>query len=84
MTFTVVWVMYAQNELARIWNNAPDRAAVAAAANRIDSLLRRNPIALGESRGGTTRVFFEPPLAITFRISEPDRMVYVLDVWRTQ
>ncbi|HEY1861617.1 MAG TPA: hypothetical protein VGG61_14750 [Gemmataceae bacterium] len=30
MTFTVVWVMYAQNELARIWNNAPDRAAVTA------------------------------------------------------
>jgi hypothetical protein len=83
MTFTVVCVMFTQNELARFWNNAPDRAAVTAAANRIDSLLRRSPSSLGESRGGTTRVFFEPPLAITFRISDSDRIVYVLDVWRT-
>ncbi len=84
MRFTVVWVMFAQNELARIWNNASDRAAVTAAANRIDLLLQRDPASKGESRGGSTRVLFETPLAVTFRVSELDRQVYVLDVWRTR
>jgi plasmid stabilization system protein ParE len=72
MTFFVIWVRAAQDELARIWNNAPDRAAVTAAANRIDSLLRHNPSSVGESRGGTARILFVARLAITFRVSESD------------
>jgi plasmid stabilization system protein ParE len=84
MKFFVIWARAAQDERARVWNNAVDRAAVTAAANRIDSLLRRNPSSMGESRGGTTRVLFVTPPAVTFRVSEPDLQVYVLDVWRTR
>jgi plasmid stabilization system protein ParE len=43
MIFTVVWIPKAEAMLARIWNAAKDRNAVAKAADRIDELLKRNP-----------------------------------------
>jgi hypothetical protein len=82
MNYTVVWSTVAQNDLAQLWVTAPDRAAVTAAANRIDQLLRRDPHAQGESRFESSRILVEPPLAVYFRIDDPDCLVEVTDVWR--
>jgi hypothetical protein len=84
MKFTVVWTRAVQNELARIWMNASDRADVTAASHGIDSLLRRDPISVGVPRSGSARVLLVAPLAVTYRVSEADCMVHVLDIWRIQ
>ena len=82
MKYTVAWKPSAEKELARLWLAAPDRTAVSAAANRIDALLGSNPGAQGESRSGATRILFMSPLAVFYEVSEQDRFVDVLKVWR--
>lgn len=64
MTYTVDWLPSAEQELADVWTNAPDRAAVNAASNRIDAALRRDPLHVGEARSGRKRILVEPPLAV--------------------
>lgn len=83
MIWTVVWLDSAQDHLAHLWIYASDRNPVALAANRIDELLRRDPYAVGESRSGVNRVFLEQPLGISYDVSDEDRLVTVLAVWRT-
>jgi plasmid stabilization system protein ParE len=80
MTFTVTYKPSAEHELADIWINASDRQAVAAAANRIDQLLRTNPHQQGEARDENIRVLVERPLAVQFEIHDEDRWVEVLRV----
>jgi hypothetical protein len=82
MNYTVTWRPSAEQQLAQLWLNAPDRAAVTAAASRIETLLRTHPGLRGESRSGGTRVLFEPPLAVLFQVRDQDRCVDVLKVWR--
>jgi hypothetical protein len=82
MRYTVGWKPSAEQELARLWMNAPDRGAVESAANRIDALLGSDPDAYGESRSGRTRILIAPPLAVFYEVSEPDRFVDVMKVWR--
>jgi plasmid stabilization system protein ParE len=84
MIFTVVWIPKAEAMLARIWNAAKDRAAVAEAADRIDALLKRDPLTVGESRSGSLRVLYSLPLAVHYEVSEMDRLVRVLRVWRVR
>jgi plasmid stabilization system protein ParE len=83
MTYTVVWKPAAEAELAELWMTAADKPALAQAANEIDDRLAKEPIALGESRSGSTRVWFVGPLGVTFEIREDDRLVRVIDVWST-
>ena len=64
MNFTVEWVPEAENQLTAIWLAARDRNAVTRAAHRIDQLFRSNPLQYGESREGTDRIMFEPPLGV--------------------
>ncbi len=73
MIFTVVWKPTATSELADIWLNAEERAAVTAAAHQIDSSLRTDPFAQGESRSGNRRILFIPPLGIDYEIRLPRR-----------
>jgi hypothetical protein len=82
MSFTVVWRPLVEQDLATLWMNAPDRNAVAAAADAIDATLRRDPLGQGESRGGSTRILIAPPLAVYYDVSEADRRVSVWAVWR--
>lgn len=84
MKFAVLWRPSTERDLADLWNNAPDRTDVTAAADALDAALSRDPLAVGESRGGTTRIAFEPPLAILFDVNLDDRKVVVWDVWRSQ
>jgi hypothetical protein len=84
MIFTVVWTPSCQNDLATIWVNALDRAAVAAAADWIDATLHVDPYSDSESRSDPTRVMIVPPLGIAFDVSEPDCLVTVWAVWEIQ
>ena len=61
--YTVVFRPGAEAHLAALFLSAPDRAELTAAADTIDTILRRDPYSYSESRFGTSRVMFVPPLA---------------------
>jgi len=82
MTYTVEWLPLTLQRLADIWNNAPDRGAVTAAADAIDAALARNPLSQGEGREGDTRILFVEPLAVLYEVDAANRHVTVFDVWR--
>ena len=84
MIYTVVWMPDALDDLADIWNNATDRAAVSAASNTIDARLRRDPYGHSESRTDHSRIMIVPPLAVTYDVSDDDCLVTVWGVWRSQ
>jgi len=81
MSYTVIWKPAAEDESARIWADAADRAPVTHAADEIDRLLRLKPQDQGESRSEHVRVMFVHPLGVFFHVSEDDRLVSVLRVW---
>jgi len=82
MTYTVVWTPSAEDELAEIWNQAADQQAVADASNRIDRLLRRNPLDLIEPVHEGLFSFVAEPLAILLEVEPDDRLVRVVQVKR--
>ena len=82
MKYTVVWMPSALNDLARLWNNAPDRHAVAAASDTIDAIVMNDPYAHSESREGDSRIMIVPPLAVEYHVSDDDCLVTVRAVWR--
>lgn len=81
MRFQVRWIAAAEQDLASIWMQASDRAAITSAALEIDRRLASDPHLVGESREGTLRTTFELPLGVTFEVVDADRTVYVLAVW---
>ena len=83
MTYTVVWTPSSQGDLATLWLSASDRNAVAAASDYFDEQLRVDPYADSESRPLNKRVMFAKPLGIVYQVSDDDRLVTVLGVWRT-
>lgn len=82
MKFTVIWRPTALKRLAETWNSGPDRSAISAAANAIDSALKQDPLSQGESRFGNTRILIHDPLAVYFDVSVDDCLVTVWAVWR--
>jgi hypothetical protein len=82
MTYTVVWLGPAQGHLATIWTEGPDRGAITKAANSIERLLGHNPFANSESRAGNSRIMILSPLAVSYDVSEDDRLVTVWAVWK--
>ncbi len=84
MKSTVVWQPVAIQKLATLWNQAADRNAISVAAHQIETLLSRDPHTQGESRIGTQRVGFVPPLGFRFDVILDDCQVRVLAVWLVQ
>jgi hypothetical protein len=82
VNWTVVWVSDAEAELAELWLAPLQRQLVANAANEIDRILGIAPRDAGESREEGRRILLVPPLGVTFRVLEADRVVRVLEVWR--
>ncbi len=80
MSFTVAWMPLALDELAAIWTAAADQNAVTGASHRIDQRLAIDPLNEGESRDGTERIAFEPPLRILIRVYAAERTVEVFSV----
>lgn len=81
MKFSVVWQQEAEQQLARLWESSRDRAALTAAADHIERVLRAYPDRAGEERVHGDRVLFESPLGVVFRTRIEDRIVQVLGVW---
>jgi len=82
MNYTVVWVPAAERRLTTLWTEASDRQSVSNAADKIDELLGKWPLAVGESRSGDVRILLQKPLGVLYRVSENDRRVVVGHVWR--
>lgn len=78
---TVIYRRSAQGDLARIWSDASDREAVAAAAHEIDLALAVDPGAKGHPLG-RQRIYFTTVLGAVFTVSADDRLVTVLKVRR--
>jgi len=71
MSYTVEWLSRAERELARIWLDAPMRAAVEAAARSIDEQLQRDAMQAGESRSeDEVRVVIVSPLVAEVQVNE--------------
>jgi hypothetical protein len=75
--FTVVWLKSAEEELARLWLDAENRAAITSAGNAVETAMRQNPLAVGESREENQRIIIEPPLVIHCEVNLDDRVVRV-------
>ncbi len=82
MNYTVEWVPSVVSNLADLWNNAPDRAAVTAAANEIDARLARDPLSQGEGREGNKRILLVAPLAVLYEVDTANRHVRIFDIGR--
>ncbi|MEX2188325.1 MAG: hypothetical protein WD875_16075 [Pirellulales bacterium] len=81
MRYSVTWDRDAENELTQIWLDAPDRAAVSAAANAIDRELANDAERKGVDFYGD-RLIVMRPLCVTFRVVHGDRLVIVRQVSR--
>jgi hypothetical protein len=81
MKWTVTWLPTAIAALADLWTNAPDRAAIARAANRMDTTLKVAPLTAGEARADNSRILIEYPLAVKYDVSPADCLVTVWAVW---
>jgi hypothetical protein len=78
MTYSVVWSVFALQELTRVEQASDDPAAVRAAASRVDFALRRIPGDVGESRSPGYRVWYGDILGVYYRIDEAAMRVEVL------
>jgi hypothetical protein len=81
MKFTVVTSPVADHQLAKIWLDAIDRQAVTDAFDRIERLLKHNASQQGKEHPSGWRGLILPPLAVTFRVSEEDRLVRIMSVY---
>lgn len=82
--YRVEWLQSALDELATVWVQADSsqRQAITAANHWIDQQLKHDPLDQGESRPKGRRVFFAPPLGVTFRVEPSSSTVVVVHVWR--
>jgi mRNA-degrading endonuclease RelE of RelBE toxin-antitoxin system len=80
MNYTVVWKPDAENELVDLWTKTDDRRELAAAADRLEQALASHPVRIGEAAHGITRIAFGGPIGVVYDVSEPDRLVTVLQL----
>lgn len=80
MKYTVTSTSLADEQLAKIWIYASDRQAVTKAFDRIEACLKNDAHLQGRLHPSGWRVIVEPPLIVSFRVSEDDRLVKVLSI----
>ncbi|MCE9562008.1 MAG: hypothetical protein K8U57_08130 [Planctomycetes bacterium] len=80
MTYIVTWSLAATLELARIIGAHADPDAVDREAVWIDSLLRRYPHSMGESRSGSDRLWYADSLGVWYRVDDDAMTVKILTV----
>jgi hypothetical protein len=81
VSYTVLWLPGAENELAAVWMASADREAVTTASAELDRRLTDDPENEGESRVGNRRITFEKPLAIYYDVDTAGELVRVGRVW---
>ncbi|QDT62858.1 hypothetical protein [Calycomorphotria hydatis] len=82
MKYFVNMLPAAEAELAKIWMDAVDRVVVTQTMDRLDQLLRLDPLAFGESREDLTRIGYIFPLGVLFLVHEEDLRVDIVHLWR--
>lgn len=84
--FALVWENTALDQLAEAYVAADSavRAQMAASVEALNTNLRDDPLAVGESRIGGFRVTFVPRLAVLFHVSEVDQTVRVVRLRRSR
>ena len=83
MKYTVVWKSTAEDDLAKLWLTARNRNGVRVASDRIEALLRSNPLGIGQKFLSGRRLLFVNEIGVTYRVNDDDRIVVILNVWRT-
>jgi hypothetical protein len=82
MRYTVVSATDADDQLAAVYYQAPDKAAVTAASNAIDQYPKHDAHRKGTPRNGD-RILAIPPLEVVFTVSPDDRLVVIQEYHRT-
>ncbi len=69
--------------LRETWEQADAvlRDAIVQASRQVDQQLQTAPNEQGESREEGTRILFQAPLAVTFEVDEPKKLVRILRAW---
>jgi hypothetical protein len=84
MNYRVEWTEEAEQRLAAVWMEAEDRAAVTAAARRLEQSLGYNPFGAGEARDDfDARLAFDGPIGMFYRVDVFARAVIVVSVGRS-
>ena len=83
MRFTVVWKPQAERTLLELWLESSQRDALTRAAEEIESLVRQRPESVGESRELGRRWLFVEPLGVDYSVSVNDRVVEIINVWKS-
>jgi hypothetical protein len=78
--YMVSWDYRAEQDLAEVWVNATDRAAVSAASREIDKALAYDADRKGDPLSEGLRAINIGPLRAVFEVSEQDRKVVVVRV----
>jgi hypothetical protein len=81
MSFILLWLPAAEQELRTLLSDPDSRDSVVRAADALEQDLGRDAAGLGESRPKGRRVHFEPPLG-TYRVDSRNRIERILHVWR--
>jgi hypothetical protein len=80
MKYTVVTTSVADYQLADLWLRAPARQCVAGAFDHFEAMLKHDAHLLGCLHPDGWRVLAEPPIVVSFRVSEDDRLARILSV----
>ncbi len=81
MKFTVAWKPRAENELAAIWMNSSNPAAITEAANRIDAVAANAMVQFAFQPHRIIQQLYLEPLGIAFEFSPTDRLITIIAVW---
>lgn len=84
MRYTVTWTSATEKRLASIWMSSSDRNSISTAANAIDQDLALQPLQVGESRSGRTRIHVVSSLAVFYDVYPDDMRVTVWAIWKRQ
>jgi hypothetical protein len=80
MKFTVVSTKLADDQLAVMWLNAPNRQRVSDAFDRIEASLKHDAHLQGREHPDGWRVIALSPIVVAFRVSEADRVATIISV----
>lgn len=78
--YTVTATPKAEDDLARLWLRASDRAAISNAANVIDRILRHDAPKQGSEGALGVRQLIVSPLIAEFTVEENDRIVTIWSI----
>jgi len=80
MTYIVTWSIAALAQLARVAAESGDPVGVDRQAVWVDSILRRYPFDMGESRNANERLWYSDVLGVYYRVDDLALTVRVMSV----